>query len=107
MAEYLFEHGYAVTVVNPEKIHAFGKSELNQAKTDKADAKLIARYASLMQPTYWWTPMPKNIRQLHALVRRVAHVQEMIQMKKNRLETAKPDTQDTVFKVKDKQHNKV
>jgi len=42
--------GYPVSVVNPAKINAFAKSELSRAKTDKADAKLIARYASITQP---------------------------------------------------------
>lgn len=43
LAEFLVEQGYRVSVVNPAKIHAFAKSELSRAKTDKADAKLIAR----------------------------------------------------------------
>jgi len=42
--------GYPVSVVNPAKINAFAKSELSRAKTDKADAKLIARYASITHP---------------------------------------------------------
>jgi hypothetical protein len=44
LAEFLIESGYRVSVVNPAKIHAFAKSELSRAKTDKADAKLIARH---------------------------------------------------------------
>ncbi|MDK4573698.1 IS110 family transposase [Kingella kingae] len=35
-----------VTVINPLKIKEYGKSQFSRTKTDKADAKLIAEYAS-------------------------------------------------------------
>jgi transposase len=87
LAEFLLDQGFAVSVVNPAKIHAFGKSELSRAKTDKADAKLIARYALYAQPPLW-TPPPAMIRELQAQARRVEHLLEMIQMERNRLDTA-------------------
>jgi len=87
LADFIFNQGYAISVVNPAKINAFAKSELSRAKTDKADAKLIARYALTIQPPLW-TPPPANIRQLQALVRRVEQLLEMILMETNRLDTA-------------------
>lgn len=87
LAEFLVEQGYFVSVVNPAQIHAFGKSELSRAKTDKADAKLIARYA-LQADLIAWKPLPANIRTLQALTRRVEHLLEMQRMEQNRLETA-------------------
>jgi transposase len=69
-------------VVNPAKINAFAKSELSRARTDKADGKLIARYAATLHPPI---PPPENIRRLQALVRRVEYLLEMIQMGRNRL----------------------
>ena len=87
LADFLTSQGYAVSLVNPAKIHAFAKSELSRAKTDKADAKLIARYALIMQPRVWVQP-PAAIRELQALVRRVEHLLEMIRMESNRKETA-------------------
>jgi len=87
LADFLVAQGHAVSLVNPAKIHAFAKSELSRAKTDKADAKLIARYALTMQPPLW-TPPPANIRELQALVRRVEHLLEMIRMERNRRDTA-------------------
>jgi transposase len=50
LADFMVSQGYPISVVNPAKINAFAKSELGRAKTDKADAKLIARCASIMQP---------------------------------------------------------
>ncbi|MDI1230900.1 MAG: IS110 family transposase [Methylobacter sp.] len=87
IADFLVNNSYAVSLVNPAKIHAFARSELSRAKTDKADAKLIARYAAIFQPPLW-TPPPIAIRELQALIRRVEHLLEMIQMERNRLDTA-------------------
>jgi transposase len=98
LADFLVNQGYAVSLVNPAKIHSFAKSELSRAKTDKADAKLIARYAFLMQPPLW-TPPPANIREMQALVRRVEHLQEMIQMERNRLDTADAKIIDSINTV--------
>jgi len=98
LADYLVNPGFPVSLVNPAKIHAFAKSELSRAKTDKADAKLIARYALMTQPPLWIPPSP-NIRELQALVRRVEHLLEMIQMEQNRLETADASTHLSITNV--------
>lgn len=87
LAEFLADRGYWVSVVNPAQIHAFGKSELSRAKTDKADAKLIARYA-LQTELAAWKPLPANLRYLQALTRRLEHLLEMERMERNRLATA-------------------
>lgn len=87
LAEFLTDKGYFVGVVNPAQIHAFGKSELSRTKTDKADAKLIARYA-LQAHLEAWVPLPANLRHLQALTRRLEHLLEMHRMEQNRLETA-------------------
>jgi transposase len=89
LAEFLVGQGCRVSVVNPAKIHAFAKSELSRAKTDKADAKLIARYCLTMRPGLW-TPPPQAVRELHALRRRAEHLLEMQQMERSRLDTADP-----------------
>jgi transposase len=91
LADFLINQGFAVSVVNPAKIHAFGKSELSRAKTDKADAKLIA------QPPLWVSP-PAIIRELHALTRRVEHLLEMLQMERNRLDTADKSIVESITK---------
>jgi transposase len=97
LADFLINQGFAVGVVNPAKIHAFGKSELSRAKTDKADAKLIARYALSAQPPLW-IPPPAIIRELHALTRRVGHLSEMLQMERNRLDTADKSIVESITK---------
>ncbi len=94
----MVNQGYPVSVVNPAKIKAFANSELSRAKTDKADAKLIARYAFTLHPPLW-TPPPRNIRELQALLRRVEHLLEMSQMEQNRLETADTRIIDSINTV--------
>ncbi len=44
LAEFLYEAGHLVSIVNPARIKGFAKGELLRTKTDKVDAALIARY---------------------------------------------------------------
>lgn len=69
LATYLHDAGHLVSVVNPAKIKKFGEAELSRTKTDKADAKLIARFCEAMKPALW-QPQPVEIRALQALGRR-------------------------------------
>jgi transposase len=85
LALFLHERGHAVSVVNPMTIKSFGQSELSRTKTDKADAALIARYCSAMQPRLWEPPSPSQ-RRLQRLGRRRAALVEMRTQEHNRLE---------------------
>ena len=85
LANYLFEKGYQVSVVNPARIKGFALSELSRNKTDKADAQLIGRFCQMMQPLLW-QPKPKHIRELQDLVHRLEALQNMYQQEGNRLE---------------------
>jgi transposase len=46
IADFLYNLGYEVNVVNPFCIKSYAKSKLTIHKTDTVDAKLIAEYAS-------------------------------------------------------------
>lgn len=87
LATYLYDKGYKVSVVNPAQIKGFGQAQLTRTKTDKADAKLIARFAQALSPAPW-QPTPLPIRQLQAFIRRLEALQAMHQQESNRLETA-------------------
>ena len=43
-----------------------------------------------------WNPPPANIRELQAVLRRIEHPQEMLQMEQNRLDTAAPSIADPI-----------
>lgn len=90
VARVLHESGYGVSLVNPAQIHAFAKSQLKRAKTDKADALLIARFCALHQPPLW-IPPPVEVEALQALSRRLEALEEMKRMEENRLESAKDE----------------
>ena len=85
LATYLHETGHLVSVVNPAIIKAYAQSYLSRTKTDKADATLIARFCQERKPPAW-TPLPTEVRDLQALVRRLESLLEMHQMEINRLE---------------------
>lgn len=76
LAIWLHEAGHRVSLVNPARIQAFGKSERGRTKTDKADAALIARFCQSQAPAAWTPPAPE-IHELQALVRRRDAVQVM------------------------------
>jgi transposase len=95
LAEFLTDQDVWVSVVNPAKIKAFAQSELSRAKTDQADAKLIARYAQERKPSRW-NPPPPVIRDVNALLRRVEQLLQMRQMERNRLDTATPTTRVSI-----------
>jgi transposase len=76
LAEYLAGHGFLVSVVNPAKVAHFAKNELSRAKTDKADAKLIARFCLAARPAPW-TPPPPEIHGLQILLRRAEQLRKM------------------------------
>ncbi len=83
LAYFFEEKGHKVSVVNPLKIKSFGQSMLKRTKTDKADAKLIARYCEAMNPELW-QPDPPEIRHLKAIGRRRDALIELRTQEKNR-----------------------
>ena len=50
LAEELYAAGLPVAVVNPARIRNFAKAAGQTAKTDKTDARIIARFAAVMEP---------------------------------------------------------
>jgi transposase len=68
-AEFLADAGLQVSVVNPAHIKSFGESLGLRSKTDKADARVIARFCAERHPARWQAPS-HAVRALRALVRR-------------------------------------
>lgn len=85
LAQYLYDSGYKVSVVNPARVKGFAQSELIRTKTDKVDASVIARFCLAMRPEEW-IPESKEIRELRSLVRRVDALIKMRNQETNRLE---------------------
>ena len=85
VAIVLADANWAVSVVNPARITGFAQSELSRSKTDKADAKLIARFAQRAKLELW-EPPSIAVRELRALVDRLQALMDMRQQELNRLE---------------------
>ena len=83
-ARVLDETGHTVSLVNPARIHAFGRSQLKRTKTDKADSLLIASFCQMHNPPAW-TPHSPQVQQLQGLIRRLESLEEMNKMEQNRL----------------------
>lgn len=77
--------GYNVWRVDPKRIKAFIVSEGIKAKTDKIDAKMIARFAAQKQYVYIQNKRSSNDEKIRALVRRKADLTEISSIEKKRL----------------------
>lgn len=90
VAEYLYDQGHLVSVVNPARIKRYGESKLHRNKTDKADAALIAEFC-LKEKMAIWKPLSPEMKHLRALVRRLSDLQTSYQQECNRLESGEKD----------------
>ncbi|WP_440223401.1 IS110 family transposase [Dokdonella sp. MW10] len=103
LARALHEAGVTVFAINPARIKAFGISELSRTKTDRTDAKLIARFFLAQQATQaplqrYIPPTPSEAR-LRALVRRLEDLKDMRQMEANRRDVADASVTDGIDEV--------
>jgi transposase len=80
----LAEAGFEVGVIDPKRIRALRIAEGKRAKTDALDAKLIARFALIMQDAARPVPDAKTF-EIRALSTRRRQLVEMIAMEKTRL----------------------
>ncbi len=76
--------GFEVGVVDPKRIRALRIAEGKKAKTDRLDAKLIARFALIMEDAA--RPVPTRLAfEIKALSTRRRQIVEMAAMEKTRL----------------------
>lgn len=84
LADFLYEQGIALSVVNPARIQAYAESLLKRNKTDKVDAAVIADFCRTQQPDLWQPPTPQQ-RELQALVHHLNTLEQDRQRQRNRL----------------------
>ncbi|CAK8720694.1 IS110 family transposase [Candidatus Electronema aureum] len=94
-AAFLAEKGHAVSVVNPAQIKAFSTVVLSRTKTDKKDARLIARFCAERRPPLW-EPSPPVPAELRALVTRRDALERMRTQEKNRLHVARAEIRQSI-----------
>lgn len=79
--------GIAVAVVNPRQVRDFAKATGVLAKTDRIDARVLARFAEAVRPE----PRPlrtEEAKELEELLGRRRQIVDMLTMEKNRLSIA-------------------
>ena len=66
LAQWLYDHGTRVVVENPLKIKRFSQMHLQRHKTDKADAKMIYEYGTIIvaKSIVLWHPQSTRIQEL-------------------------------------------
>ena len=93
----LVDCGLAVALVNPTRVRAFARAEGLLAKTDKIDARLIARFGATMKPEPQ-ARRDQNQLELNQWVTRRRQLVLMVTAEKNRLQTAAPAMQAHISK---------
>src|SRR5512140_1343660 len=84
---FFYEQGATVYLANPAQVHAYMHSELRRAKTDKADAQAIARFAAALADRLRpWQPLPAHYQELRHLVRHLCELVRSRARVKNRIE---------------------
>jgi transposase len=84
LAVALYEQGYMVVIVLPNKIKHFAQSLNLKSKTDAIDAEVILRYGLERQQTPWQPPA-EVLAEMKALVRQHNDIQTMLTEVRNRL----------------------
>jgi transposase len=87
--------GLPVVVVNPRQVRDFARSAGQLAKTDRLDARILARFGQVFRPEP--KPLPDaQASQIKALVARRVQILEMITAETNRLQAASQDVQKDI-----------
>ncbi len=79
----LYAAGIEVRVINSRQVHHFARALGQQAKTDRIDARMLARFAQNVQPPAREMPEPER-EELKALVNRRNQLLQMLTAERNR-----------------------
>jgi transposase len=86
LTEFMYDNGFAVSIVNPLLIKEFKSPKLCEHKTDKVDAQKIALYCRQNNPNVW-KPQAREYRELRDVCRIIAPLKVQLTQENNRLET--------------------
>lgn len=83
--------GVPLAIVNPRQVRSYARSIGQLAKTDRIDARILARFAAAVQPEPRALPSAEA-NAIEALITRRRQLQGMLTAEKNRLQMAAPVT---------------
>jgi transposase len=87
LAGDLLDAGYAVARVNPRQVRDFARGTGRLAKTDRIDARMLARFAEQVRPRPW-EKQPENRAQIEELVGRRRQLVQRRAVEQTRLHQA-------------------
>jgi len=85
-AAYLSREGLNVIIVNPQQASQYAKSQNQQNKSDKLDARSLQEYGSQLKKYHLFIPDTPEISQLKALLSRMHQLDKDLRRERNRLE---------------------
>jgi transposase len=91
----LVARGQEVALVNPTRVRAFARAEGILAKTDKLDARVIARFGATMKPQARARREEDQVK-LNEKITRRRQLVLMLTAEKNRLHTASPTMREHI-----------
>ena len=80
---FAYAQGWQVHLPNPKQVRDWAKGCGQRAKTDRIDARLLARYLCERRPPLWH-PVEAAVSELESLLERKRDLEQMIQQEKNR-----------------------
>ena len=86
LAQFLYDDGHKVSVLNPVQVRYYAKSKLSRAKTDIVDARVIAQFAIAHNDLPTWQPLEINVEKLRNLSRCLVSLKDDAVKLQNRLE---------------------
>jgi len=91
VAHFLYERGLTVSVVNPLRTSAYAESQLSRSKTDKVDARLLARFCRREEPSPW-EPPPSEQKSLKKMTRGLEQLKKERDRLKNQIHQSEHPT---------------
>jgi transposase len=82
---FIYEQGWQVSLPNPKQVRDWAKGTGTRAKTDRQDAKVLARYGATRRPASH-PPLAQEVNEMDSLLKRRQDLEQMLQQEKNRLQ---------------------
>ncbi|PSQ90619.1 MAG: IS110 family transposase, partial [Bacteroidetes bacterium QH_2_63_10] len=91
VARFLHEEGLTVSVINPQRTSSYADSQLTRSKTDKVDARLLARFCQREEPSSW-EPSSSEQRGLKEMTRGLQSLKKERDRLRNQIEQSSNPT---------------
>jgi transposase len=87
LANYLYENGYKIAVINPFSIKKFMEAKMTRVKTDKADSFFITEYGRTFFDGELYKPKPDVEKEIEVKLKILEDLQQQLTMLKNKRES--------------------